>query len=531
MKIYSTIFLCLYSYFSLAQSSPSFDCEKATTDVEHAICESTTISQLDSEMSLLYQQYINKLPKEHLGTAKKMQRLWIKRRGKCSDTDKLTECIEKNYSKWLEAMHKGVLLASIPIGESANEIRSPFNSNTLFKLKVTPSTENLYEGVRSESYELYLTEKDSVKTLHSGNLFSFGNDYKEDKILRVLFYLSVNGKKHVALMRSQANYGGRCSASRTIDLHFLANNQQHDKIKKINMSEADEACGTYYSELYNWEVAPNGNLIFSNLEDYSFYHQQVFTEIKATEIDSEQGSYKSYYWVDPSNETYLGVEYSKIIEDVERGIWGINNISGTELCVIPGNGLSDYWRLKEILSQYKLGFNQIEFYSQNILAPEKLRAALQYRPLLEAALFYLNEARKVPNWKNKIVESAKKYPQIQASSNFYYSGDSDWDFNPFVEAGFYTDNNCYSQQSSPWSHASMEEWYYLFWARRIEDGYLERAENILRLVINMMDVIQSGANKSNQSTVKASPDSSVKLESMFAKDSAFLNLPAALNPK
>src|SRR5690554_7700750 len=91
-------------------------------------------------------------------------------------------------------MHKGVLLASIPIDESANEIRSPFNSNTLFKLKVTPSTENLYEGVRSESYELYLTEKDSVKTLHSGNLFSFGNDYKEDKILRVLFYLSVNGK-------------------------------------------------------------------------------------------------------------------------------------------------------------------------------------------------------------------------------------------------------------------------------------------------------------------------------------------------
>lgn len=488
MKIYLITFLCFFSCLCIAKLAPSFDCGKARTDVEHAICTSPVVSQMDRKMSLLYRQYIIKLSKEDAVVAKKMQRLWLSRQGQCSDIDNLSECIKNNYSEWLEAMNKGVLLTNIPIDKNNSFIVSPFNGNIKYDLMTIPSKEELLEGELKESYVLNLIEGGTIKNLHRGNFYYYGIQLYEDKVQSISFYLSSNGKRHVALQQSYADYGGRCGASRNKTLNFLSISDNHKKFKSVVLSEADEACGVYHNELYDWEVKLNGNLVFYELDDYSFYYHATFTEILATEVDSQNGLFKNYYWIDPSKDNYLGVPYKQIIEEVKSEILSESYTKGTKLCLVPGNGLHDYKWLKGILSRYKIGFNQIEFYSKNFLVPEALKAGLKYQPLLEAALLYLDKAREIPDWENRLINSAKKYPQIQATASYYYNGSSEWDVNPFIEAGFYTDSTCYSRQPSPWSHASMEEWYYLFWARRIDDGNLERAEGLLKLIVELMSL-------------------------------------------
>lgn len=155
---------------------------------------------------------------------------------------------------------------------------------------------------------------------------------------------------------------------------------------------------------------------------------------------------------------------------------------------------------------YQLGFHQIEYFSANYLEAEHLGVALRYKPLLEAALHYLDKARLVEDWKTRLVTAAKKYPQINATSNYYYDGNSNGNsnsqVNPFVEAGFYTDQSCYAELPSPWHHSSMEEWYYLFWARRVQDGYLERAEDLLRMLIKMMNIYQPSTTPADQHSRK-----------------------------
>ena len=50
---------------------------------------------------------------------------------------------------------------------------------------------------------------------------------------------------------------------------------------------------------------------------------------------------------------------------------------------------------------------------------------------------YLYKAREIPGWEKKLVEATAKYPQVQATSNFYFDGEADWKVNPFIQAGFY----------------------------------------------------------------------------------------------
>ena len=507
MKYLSILFLFFCSCMCLAEASPSFNCNKASTAVEIAICNSVEISKLDSEMASLYNKFIRTLPKNNASVAKKMQRLWLGGRGVCANNNDLSKCIKSNYSEWLNAMRKGVLLSATPVLEG-KVIKNPFNKNTFFKLKITQKNQRLSDDEHNELYALYFIEGDSSKILHEGySNYQYvecdgdGND--ENKIISILFYLHKNGTKHIALKQSVIEYDGWCKKFNSKSLLFLSIKDNYNNLKIIKLSSDQKDSGAYYNDLFRWDISINGGLLFYKLEsNQTSYYQQVFTEVLAIYINSEQGEYKSYYWVDPSGEEYLDVKYEKIIESVEKGIWGIDNSSGKDSCVIPGNGLSDYWRLKEILSQYKLGFNQIEFYSKNFLVPGKLKLALKYRPLIESALLYLNKAKSISGWKEKLRKSAQRYPQFS-----FYGGNNEsvgWDVNPFIEAGFYTDNGCYSMQPSPWRHASMEEWYYLFWARRIVDGNLERAEIFLTLVMNMMNVAQLSANKPIKPTLETS---------------------------
>ena len=108
--------------------------------------------------------------------------------------------------------------------------------------------------------------------------------------------------------------------------------------------------------------------------------------------------------------------------------------------------------------------------------------------MLEAALLYLEKAKELDDWENKLVDTAKNY---EVYEGYYHSAHDElsWDTNQFHTAGFYTDRSCLANIPSPFHMASAEEWFYLFWARRVQDGNLESAKSILQLVINYMNEI------------------------------------------
>lgn len=62
------------------RSAPSFDCAKASNDVEHAICSSPELSEIDSEMGRAYGDLVRALDPSGRTELKSEQREWIIRR-------------------------------------------------------------------------------------------------------------------------------------------------------------------------------------------------------------------------------------------------------------------------------------------------------------------------------------------------------------------------------------------------------------------------------------------------------------------
>lgn len=60
----------------------SFDCAKATTKIEKAICKNARLSELDEEMAMLYKGLRNSLTPRGKELLKQEQRYWLKERNK-----------------------------------------------------------------------------------------------------------------------------------------------------------------------------------------------------------------------------------------------------------------------------------------------------------------------------------------------------------------------------------------------------------------------------------------------------------------
>lgn len=67
----------------------SFDCQKASTAIEHKICDNERLSKLDEQLSSTYSNVLKENP-ENADTLKMVQRQWVNMRGKLTD-DKALE--------------------------------------------------------------------------------------------------------------------------------------------------------------------------------------------------------------------------------------------------------------------------------------------------------------------------------------------------------------------------------------------------------------------------------------------------------
>lgn len=111
-------FLFLLSPFVIYTAhAAGFDCTKAGSENERAICADANLSQLDDKMTAAYYQVV-----KMIGTAgpryqafRKNQQEWVKERGRCGDTKK---CLEEIYRQRIEWLSAPLHIAS---GEYANK--------------------------------------------------------------------------------------------------------------------------------------------------------------------------------------------------------------------------------------------------------------------------------------------------------------------------------------------------------------------------------------------------------------------------
>ncbi|GAB5437188.1 MliC family protein [Falsiruegeria mediterranea] len=78
---------------------PSFDCAKAQSDAEIAVCSSDALAELDVEVTRLYRLAASDVSGERLNELKAMQRGWIKGRDECWKSSLgLDTCVANEYA-------------------------------------------------------------------------------------------------------------------------------------------------------------------------------------------------------------------------------------------------------------------------------------------------------------------------------------------------------------------------------------------------------------------------------------------------
>jgi uncharacterized protein YecT (DUF1311 family) len=85
---------------------PSFDCRKAATGIERAICADAALARMDRQAAELYAEHMaNGYEKTELETWRRTQRAWLaKRNSDCTDAS--VACLKKSYAGRLAALRK-----------------------------------------------------------------------------------------------------------------------------------------------------------------------------------------------------------------------------------------------------------------------------------------------------------------------------------------------------------------------------------------------------------------------------------------
>lgn len=137
--------LCLASGANTAVQAASFDCAKATSDIEHAICNNPDLSSLDDRLSESYQLAMANLPGDQADALRSEQRSWLKQRDACNGQETCLSDLFSQRAAQLQDTAKQAataldnIIASIPAnpataGQQLRQYRGPLASAWLIYL-------------------------------------------------------------------------------------------------------------------------------------------------------------------------------------------------------------------------------------------------------------------------------------------------------------------------------------------------------------------------------------------------------------
>ena len=112
-----------------AQTAPSFDCTKATGEIEQLICKDAELAALDRTMTTVCEKALQNWPASEVSTQKAMQRGWIKGRNDCWKAEDKKACVESEYRSRIVEIQitSGQLMAATPAGYTCKgQVSKPF---------------------------------------------------------------------------------------------------------------------------------------------------------------------------------------------------------------------------------------------------------------------------------------------------------------------------------------------------------------------------------------------------------------------
>lgn len=98
--------------------TPSFDCLKASGEVEQLICSDEGLAELDRRLAEAYEAAMTACPTDEVSTLKAFQRGWVKGRNDCWKDEEMRACVESSYRTRIVELQIqfGQLEAATPIG-------------------------------------------------------------------------------------------------------------------------------------------------------------------------------------------------------------------------------------------------------------------------------------------------------------------------------------------------------------------------------------------------------------------------------
>ena len=99
-------------------ASPSFDCAKASGQVEQLVCKDAGLAALDRKLADAYAKALKGWPANVAQEQRTIQRGWIKGRNDCWKDSDVRACVENEYkTRLVEVQIKGgLVMAPTPVG-------------------------------------------------------------------------------------------------------------------------------------------------------------------------------------------------------------------------------------------------------------------------------------------------------------------------------------------------------------------------------------------------------------------------------
>ncbi len=99
-------------------SGPSYDCAKAVTPVERAICDDPSLAALDRTLDAAYVQAMRDWPADEKTAQRTAQRAWMANRNACAKAGDVNACIMASYRRRVVEVQigSGRLRAPTPVG-------------------------------------------------------------------------------------------------------------------------------------------------------------------------------------------------------------------------------------------------------------------------------------------------------------------------------------------------------------------------------------------------------------------------------
>ncbi len=97
-------FATLVSAPVASAATPSFDCDRARSDVEKLICADDELADLDMRLAKAFAKALAIAPANVVGDMKSQQKSWRRSLDDCGKTDALRDCTVDRYRRRLDEL-------------------------------------------------------------------------------------------------------------------------------------------------------------------------------------------------------------------------------------------------------------------------------------------------------------------------------------------------------------------------------------------------------------------------------------------